>query len=83
MFHSAGKDVRARIGSTHPVPAKALVGFECVRVVKGGSVPLRFELGQQALELVNATGGRQLYPGVHTLFFSRGHGEDVAVDVTV
>jgi hypothetical protein len=118
VFHRAGPDVRSRIGTAHPVPAKvsgrlhilcgrfdwdvpiccvfwscnngvetpggkALVGFERVRVAAGQSVSVRFELGSPELELVNATGGRQLYPGTHSWLFSRGHGHDGVVNVTV
>ena len=83
VFHSAGTGIRARIGTTHPVPIKTLVGFERVRVMAGRATSLRFALSAEALELVNATGGRQLYAGAHTLLFSRGHGVDVAINVTV
>jgi hypothetical protein len=82
VFHSAGRDVRARIGDSHPVPAKALVGFERVRLEAGEQTTLRFDLQRGALELVNASGLRHLYPGSHTLLFSRGHGADVAINVT-
>jgi hypothetical protein len=83
VFHSAGAGIRARIGTTHPVPIRTLVGFERVRVLAGKVTSLRFVLGEEALWLVNVTGGRQLYAGAHTLLFSRGHGVDVAVNVTV
>ena len=83
VYHVAGHDVRARIGTTHPVPAKSLVGFDRVRVAAGSSMALRFDLRQEVLELVNATGGRQLYAGSHALVFSRGHGAEVAINVTV
>jgi beta-glucosidase len=83
VFHQAGEDVRSRIGTAHPVPAKALVGFERVRVPAGRSVGVLFKLGALALELVNATGGRQLYAGTHLLLFSRGHGPDGVINITV
>jgi hypothetical protein len=83
VFHSAGEAVRAAIGGAHPVPKKALVGFERVRVAAGGAAKVRFALGAEALELVNAAGDRQLYPGGHQLTFSRGGGTDVAINVTV
>ena len=82
-YHAAGGDVRRSVGSAHPVPAKALVGFERVRVAAGHAVKLHFVLGETALMLVNATGGRQLYAGTHQLVFSRGHGTDVTLNVTV
>ena len=80
-FHSAGADVRAKASALHPVPRKALVGFERVRVAKGASARVRFDFGAAALELVNATGGRQLYAGTHELIFSRGHGREERVEV--
>ena len=83
VYHAAGDDVRSKIAASHPVPAKALVEFERVFVRAGGSVHVRFELGEQALLLVNATGGRQLYAGSHALLFSRGHGPDTMINVTV
>ena len=83
VFHAAGEDVRRRIGTAHPVPTKALVGFERLRVAAGSSEQVRFELNETALELVDATGRRQLYAGSHQLQFSRGHGTDVVINVTV
>ena len=82
-YHAVGDDVRRAVGGAHPVPAKSLVGFERVRVAAGGAAQLRFELDETALQLVNATGGRQLYAGGHQFIFSRGHGTDVALNVTV
>ena len=78
---AAGADVRAKASALHPVPRKALVGFERVRVAKGASARVRFDFGASALELVNATGGRQLYAGTHELIFSRGHGREERVEV--
>ena len=53
------------------------------RIAAGSVANLEFLLGEAALALVNATGGRQLYAGQHALVFSRGHGPEVAVNVTV
>ena len=75
--------MRASVGGAHPVPAKALVAFERVRVSAGGTTRLNFALSAESLQLVNATGGRELYKGGHELIFSRGHGADVIINVTV
>ena len=83
VFHVAGEDVRARVRDAHPAPARSLVGFERARIAAGSVANLEFRLGEAALALVNATGGRQLYAGQHALVFSRGHGPEVAVNVTV
>lgn len=83
VYHAAGADVRAEVAGRHPVPRKALVDFERVHVAAGASATVGFELGRRALELVNATGGRQLYAGSHNLIFSRGHGADVLIEVQV
>ena len=84
VYHAAGDDIRRSIGGAHPVPAKALVGFERVRVAAGGAERLRFVLSEDpALTLVNATGDRHLYAGTHQLIFSRGHGADIALNVTI
>jgi hypothetical protein len=32
---------------------------------------------------VNAAGNRTLYPGLHSLVFSRGHGDEVTINVTL
>ena len=81
VFHSAGPRIRAK--ATHPVPAKALVGFERVRVPAGETRRVAFALDSSALELVDASGGRRLYPGTHTLQFSRGVGPAVDIEVEV
>ena len=82
MFHSAGPRIRAK--ATHPVPAKALVGFERVRVPAGETRRVAFALDSSALELVDASGGRRLlYAGTHTLQFSRGVGPAVDIEVEV
>ena len=83
VYHSAGEDVRSKIGVAHPVPTRSLIGFERVHVPAGKSVDLKFQVRETALMLVNATGGRQLYEGSHRLVFSRGHGVEVNVSINV
>eukprot|EP01065_Artemidia_motanka_P046983 TRINITY_DN7245_c0_g1_i1.p1 TRINITY_DN7245_c0_g1~~TRINITY_DN7245_c0_g1_i1.p1 ORF type:complete len:747 (+),score=212.76 TRINITY_DN7245_c0_g1_i1:53-2293(+) len=81
VFHSVSDDIKRQ--AQHPVPTRALVGFDRVSVAAGATQTVTFSLGQDALKLVNAAGDRVLYKGQHTLTFSRGNGQDVAVTVTV
>jgi len=82
VYHAAGSDVRASIHD-HPVPRRALVGFERVRVGRGGQAGLRFELTARELELVDAAGERRLYPGMHEFVFSSSPSPEVRLAVRV
>jgi hypothetical protein len=75
VYHSAGADIRKN--ASHPVPIKALVEFERVFVPARGQTVINFILFDRALQLVNQNGVRVLYPGTHSLIFSRGYGTDV------
>jgi hypothetical protein len=75
VYHSAGADIRKNV--PHPVPIKALVEFERVFVPVRGRTEIDFVLFDNALELVNQNGIKVLYPGQHSLIFSRGYGTDV------
>ena len=44
---------------------------------------VHFQLGNPALQLVNAQGDKVLYKGEHTLSFSRGVGTDTDIQVQV
>ena len=81
VFHSVGTEIKQQ--ADHPVPIRALVGFERVRVAAGASVQVHFQLGNPALQLVNAQGDKVLYKGEHTLSFSRGVGTDTDIQVQV
>lgn len=80
-YHSAGTDVRARAEMLHPVPSRALIGFERVRVASRAATTATFAFEERALALTNATGDKHIYPGKHELIFSRGHGEEVRLVV--
>eukprot|EP01062_Namystynia_karyoxenos_P064169 TRINITY_DN5706_c0_g1_i1.p1 TRINITY_DN5706_c0_g1~~TRINITY_DN5706_c0_g1_i1.p1 ORF type:complete len:758 (+),score=216.76 TRINITY_DN5706_c0_g1_i1:105-2378(+) len=81
VFHAAGSAIRKR--AKHPVPLKALVDFGRISLAAGASGTLSFALDEKALRLVNENGDRVLYKGQHELIFSRGHGDEVRVAVTV
>ena len=65
------------------MPIKSLGGFERVSVAASATEEIDFHLTSDALKLVDAKGARVLYPGKHTLIFSRGHGEELEFDFTV
>jgi hypothetical protein len=80
-FHSAGRAIRAAAG--YPVPLKSLVAFERVRLAKGAATTLTFDISEDMLMLVNATGDRTLVPGNRTLIFSNGAGQVSEVNWSV
>jgi hypothetical protein len=66
------------------VPRRSLVGFERTFVPARGSRTIHFRpFRSRSFELVNAAGNRTLYPGLHSLVFSRGHGDEVTINVTL
>jgi len=67
----------------HPLPQRALVDFARVTVPAHGSAGVNFHLTEDALKVVNKAGARVLYPGRHTLIFSRGHGDEQNFTVNV
>ena len=84
VYHVAGAAVRAVATKTHPVPLRSLVGFERVTLDPGTTQTIHFRpFERKSFELVNADGNRTLYSGEHSLVFSRGHGAEVAINVTL
>ena len=83
VYDSLSPAIRATIGDAHPVPIQRLVDFERVSLAAGASKELTFGLPTSKMAITTAEGAKQLYPGVHTLVFSRGNGADVKVGVTV
>jgi len=81
VYHAAGQQIRKSV--PHPVPIKALVDFERVRVSAGKSATVEFILFDRSFALVNENGVRTMYPGLHYVIFSRGHGTDVVLNVTI
>jgi hypothetical protein len=81
VYHSAGADIRKN--APHPIPLKALVEFERVSVSAGRQTQIQFNLSNLAVQLVNQNGVRVIYPGQHSLIFSRGYGTDVVFTFTI
>ena len=72
VFHSAGKDIRARV--LHPVPQKSLRDFERVSVAAGESQKIAFSLVKSDfVALVNTQGEKQVYSGQHNIIVSNGN----------
>ena len=81
VYHVAGDDVRAQ--AKHPVPRRALVNFERARIAAGAKERVTFVLTKDDVLLVDELGKDRLYSGKHTIVFSRGHGEEVSLELTV
>lgn len=84
VYHSVSDAVRAVASKLHPVPTRALVQFERVTVLPGKTQTIHFRpFEQKSFELVNADGNRSLYTGQHSLIFSRGHGTEEVINITL
>eukprot|EP00937_MAST-01D_sp_MAST-1D-sp2_P007217 g7217.t1 len=79
-FHAPGAAIRA--AANHPVPLKALVGFERVRLAPGEEARVEFAAQADVFRLVDAAGERVLLPGARDLVFSNGAGQSSAVGFT-
>merc|ERR1712096_351889 len=78
VFHKAGDSVRTQ--AKHPVPQRALIGFDRVAIRMGGKAPLKFIISEKDVSLIDEKGQPHLYSGAHTLIFSRGHGAEVSIE---
>ena len=84
VFHRPGAGVVARVNGAHPLPLRALVGFERVSAGAGAAAPVSFELPvAEALGYVNADGLTVLYPGTHFLDVSDGGAANVTITVVL
>ena len=83
LFHALGDDARSAASKLHPVPLKALVGFERVHLSAGASTTVSFALPRSSLAVTRADGSRHVYVGTHSLLFSRDGVGGVAINVTV
>ena len=81
VYHSAGDDVRAKADA--PVPIKSLVEFDRQTIAAGATATFTFALTTDAATVVNAAGEKSLIKGTHSFVFSRGHGQDVEIKVSV
>lgn len=74
----------AKIGQPAPVlPHKELIGFGRVSLAAGASTVVHFNVTAAKLTTVDEFGTRALLPGRHTLLFSRGHGDELELGLTV
>jgi len=73
VFHNVSDAIRHK--ATHPIPLKALVAFQRVSVAVGNSTSFSLPLPSSIFEVVDENGDKRLYPGSHSLIFSRGHGD--------
>lgn len=83
IYHAAGDDIRKRVD--HPVPIKALRGFERITVAQSAKEEVTFPgfNVKEALLLVNKDGDEVLYDGLHHLIFTNGVKNTVTFDITV
>jgi len=83
-FHRPSAETVARVGGAHPLPLRALVGFERVAVAAGAAAPVAFDLPlDEALGFVDEGGATVVYPGLHFVDVSDGAGANVTISVTV
>eukprot|EP01052_Picozoa_sp_SAG31_P027907 SAG31_NODE_2650_length_5298_cov_1.690710_6_plen_157_part_00 len=84
VFHRVGDAIRTSAAKLHPVPFKSLVDFERVTVDSGETKTIHFQQFESSkFELIDAMGNKTLYPGAHSLVFSRGHGNEATINVTL
>jgi hypothetical protein len=86
VFHRPGAGVVARVGGAHPLPLRTLCGVTRVAVggAGAGAVSAGFALPEgRALGLVNATGARVLYAGLHYLDVWDGSVNNVTLEFEV
>ena len=84
VFHRPSAATVARVAGAHPLPLRALVGFERVSVAAGAAAPVNFEISvAEALAFVNEDGASVLYPGLHFLDVSNGNGANVTIPVVL
>ncbi len=86
VYHRPSPGVVARVAGAHPLPLRSMRAVTRVAVpgVGAGAVPVAFELAEGAtLGLVNATGARLLYAGVHFLDVWDGSVNNVTLSFTV
>lgn len=79
VFHKAVDTARAQ--AKHPVPKRALIDFDRVSLPCGAEASLTFTITEDKVSLIDETGAPRLYSGMHTVIFSRGHGDEVSIDI--
>jgi hypothetical protein len=81
VYHIVSTLIREK--APHPVPLKRLVEFERVRLSAGAQTHVGFSLHVEQFALIDNEGGRVVYSGDHDVIFSRGHGDDVVIPVSI
>jgi len=82
IFHRPSSDIISRVNGAHPLPLRALVGFERVSVSAGGSTMVQFDIPvEEALGFINEDGATALYPGTHYLDVSNGNTANITITV--
>ena len=71
-------------GVFRAVPLRRLVDFQRVTVAPGEVARVAFSpFDAEAFSLVTTNGSKAVYPGGHSLVFSRGHGEEIQLNFTL
>jgi beta-glucosidase-like glycosyl hydrolase len=82
VYHRPSAAIVARVGGAHPLPLRALVGFDRVSVAAGATAPLALSLPvDEACAFVNEDGATVLYAGTHFLDVSNGNGANITLTV--
>ena len=82
VFHRASPALIARVAGAHPVPLLTCVDVQRFTLAAGGTASVEFALEEgPALALVNATGARNVYAGVHYLDVWDGSANNVTLSV--
>jgi beta-glucosidase-like glycosyl hydrolase len=78
VYHSVSDDIRKSAG--HPIPLRALVGFDrAADVMPGNTATLKFTLDSSALAVTDSNGDSIVYSGNHTFLFSNGAGSEATL----
>ena len=84
LYHRPSAETVARVSGAHPLPLRALIGFERTAAAVGAPATLAFGLAlEEALGFVDATGATVVYPGLHYLDVCNGAGANVTLSVQV
>jgi beta-glucosidase len=84
VYHRVSEALRTSIAKLHPVPRRRLIEFERVTVAPGKAEQIAFPpFDAQSFALVSKNGTKVVYPGQHSLVFSRGHGTEIVLNFTL
>jgi len=83
MVYHVPRSVQRPPLETIRLPHRRLVDFERVSLAANAAAYLTFQLNTSCLGLVDSEGNTYLYPGAHELRLDRGHGDELALQVSV